>query len=81
MMQKSSIWITSIDPPINGGTLWVGTAESTDGARYKFGTSEYGGAYCFREDESGIWWQEKASAALVSAAQAAMRAAILAAAH
>ena len=81
-MQKSSIWITSIDPPINGGTLWCGFAESTNGDRYKWMASpEHDGACCFREDENGFLLQEKASEALVTAVQAAIRGAILAAAH
>jgi hypothetical protein len=71
MMQKSSSWITSIEPPINGGTL-----------RYKWMASpEHDGACCFREDDNGFLLQEKASEALVIAVQAAIRGAILAAAH
>jgi hypothetical protein len=81
MMQKSSIWITSINPPINGGTMWHGTAESTDGQRYTWAASpehwKAEWAHCFREDPSGFWLQEKAPAAPFCAVQTA----ILAVAH
>jgi hypothetical protein len=76
-MQKSSIWITSIHAPINGGTVWIGLAENTDGDRFNWGASpDSSGAYCFREHESGIWVREKASEALVNAVHIAIRAAI-----
>jgi hypothetical protein len=76
MPRKPTIQITSLDPPINGGTIYHGMAESADGQRYMWHASPgHRTRSCFREDPSGFWMRDKAPPALVSAVRAALRAA------
>jgi hypothetical protein len=66
--------ITSLHPPINGGTVYLGTAERTDGHRYRWHASlEHGGCGCFREWPDGSWRHEKAPPTLSLAVQIALR--------
>jgi hypothetical protein len=74
------ITVTSIEPPINGGDVWSGTAESTGGDHYTWTASlEYWkpGHGCFRQSrqQPEFWQQVPASRALYRAVRAAIRAA------
>jgi len=70
--------ITSISPPTNGGTLYVGSAVSKSGARYKFSSHHDGTGFALRLEAGGKWWRQvKAPEAL----QAAVRVAIARSKH
>jgi len=73
----TTIKITSFEPPINGGEIYSGGAENADGERWKWLHSPgRGSCSCFREEPvSGVWYREKAPAALVCAVLDAFRAA------
>ena len=73
--------ITSLEPPTNGGTLYVGEAVSKRGRRYMFHATfsgEAGGV--FREHPTDVlpdgrtyWHQIKAPAALAATVRRAVR--------
>jgi hypothetical protein len=65
--------IDRIDPPINGGSLYTGFAQSTRGRRYLFMASADGDGCAFRECQDGFWMQVTSPAGLKSAVRARVR--------
>jgi hypothetical protein len=71
-MSMPEMKITSFTPPIHGGTVYAGIAETEGGHRYKWFASPPGRnfSYCFSEDHRGRRLREKAPRALVRAVKA-----------
>jgi hypothetical protein len=66
--------IDRIDPPINGGSLYTGFAQSTRRRRYLFMSSADGNCCAFRQCDDGRFWaQIKPPAELRSAIRTCMR--------